>query len=112
MRRIGMFLAVALFIAAAWTSTANAALGWFKVNVDVVGMIALDSLTFVEYRLTEVGNSPAFTRKAFITFQSPIKKEVLATALTALATGLPVFVLTDPDDGAFPEVFRLLVASE
>ncbi len=112
MKRIGMFLAVVLLVAIAWPSTANAALGWFKVKVDIVGMISSGATEIVQYRLTEVGNSPTFTFQRFLTVTSTVKKAMLATALTAVAADLPVFVLTDPADGAAPEVFRLLVASE
>ena len=109
MRRIGMFLAVALFIGAGWTSTANAALGFFKVNVDLVGLV---SENLLEFRLTDTKATPAFTFKRFKTTSSPVKKAMLATALTAMAAGVPVFVLTDPDDGIVPEVFRIYLASE
>ncbi len=112
MKRINMFLAVFLLVAIAWPSTANAALKFFKVNVDIVGMITVGGTEVVQYRLTEVGNSPTFTFQRFLTITSTVKKAMLATALTAMAAGLPVVVFTDPDDGASPEVFRLLVASE
>ena len=109
MKRIGIFLVVALFTGVAWTSTAHAAASWFKVNVDMVGMGSVGATEFIEYRLTEVGNSPTFTFKRFLTLLSTVKKPMLAAALTAMAAGLPIFVFTDPDDGSSPEIIRLLL---
>ena len=79
MRRIVMFLAAALFIGTAWIPTANAAPEFFGVKVDLVGMV---TPTVLELRLTALNGT--FTNKRFIN-TSDIKKEVLATALTAIA---------------------------
>ena len=52
-------------------------------------------------QLTDLGG--AFTNKWFTTINLT-KKEMLATALTALATGQELWVAVDPLDAGFPVI--------
>jgi len=92
MKRTGMILAVALLVGMSWTSTARAA-GWFTCEVIAAGMAGTD---VVIVRLTDLKNSRAFTNQWFLGV-SPIAKEMLAVALTAIALGNPTKCRVDPD---------------
>ena len=105
MKRIGMFLAVAILVGTAWTPTANAAATFFRVKVDLVGMV---SPTLLEFRLTDITGG-TFTNKRF-RYISDVKKEVLATALTAFSLDSPVLVLTDPDSGVVPDILLFFIS--
>lgn len=106
MKRIGMFLAVAILVGTAWTPTANAEPIFFKVNVELVGMV---SPTILEFRLSDILPGGTFTNKRFQD-SSDIVREDLAIALTAFALDSPMWVLTDPAIGAVPEILLLFIA--
>ena len=106
MKRIGMILAAAMLVGMAWTPTANAEPTFFKVNVDLVGMV---SPTILEFRLTDIIPGGTFTNQRFQT-TSDIVKENLAIALTAFAIDSPIWVLTDPAVGEVPDILLLFVS--
>ncbi len=103
MKRIGMFLAVAVLVGTAWIPAANAAPKFFKVKVDSVGMA---TPTLLLMRLSDVKGT--FKNKRFKSTRL-IRKEILATALTAFALDSPVRVLTDVNAGPVPEILRLFI---
>ena len=109
MKRFGQLLTVALFASALWTSSANAAADWYKVQVSFAGMA---SPTLLTLRLTDTGG--AFTLKDFKN-TSDIKKEMLASALTAFALESNVWVFTDTDPGTggpTPEIIFFYITKE
>ncbi len=93
MKRTGMILAVALLFGMSWTSTARAIQAWYTCEVTGAGMAQTDVVTV---RLSDVGASPAFTKRWFVG-SSPIAKEMLAVALIAIALDKPVRCRVDPD---------------
>ena len=105
MKRIGMFLAVAILVGTVWTPTANAAATFFRVKVDLVGMVRSN---FLEFRLTDIIGG-TFANKRFKN-TSDIKKEILAAALTAFSLDSPVWVLTDPDSELVPEILAFFIS--
>ncbi len=83
--------------------TSHAALGWFVCEVEMTGMVD-SNFSFVN--LTDLGSTPAFSRKWFRS-NSTIPNQVLATTLAALTNDMRVFVYLDPDAPGFPEVIRV-----
>ncbi len=102
MRRIWKILAVVVFVCTAWTSTANAEIGWFHCTVNKAGPSTLD----VFVNLTDTASVPEFTNKWF-KVSGNVKKEMLATALTGMALDLRVLVRTDPDAAGFPVISKM-----
>ena len=100
MKRTGMILAAAMLVGLAWTSSANAARSFFVCQVHAAGMSIGGALMI---NLTEVDGAPAFANKWFTTIDLT-KKEMLATVLTALATGQNLWVAVDPLESGFPVI--------
>ena len=98
MKRIGMFLAVAILVGTAWVSAAQAAPAWYSCTVNAIGLSSGGTL-FIQ--LTDLGGGAAFTTKYFVG-PSAITKEMLATGLTAVSSDLNVLVNTDITAGTFP----------
>ena len=98
MKRIGMFLAVAILVGTAWVSVAQAATAWYSCTVNAIGLSSGGTL-FIQ--LTDLGAGNAFTNKYFVG-PSLITKEMLATGLTAVSSDLNVLVNTDITAGTFP----------
>ena len=98
MKRIGMFLVVAILVGTAWVSAAQAATAWYSCTVNAIGLSSGGTL-FIQ--LTDLGGGAAFTTKYFV---GPIQitNQMLAIALTAFAGDLKVLVNTDITAGTFP----------
>ena len=103
MKRFGMFLAVAFLVTTAWSSTVQAAPGWFTAKVCLAGIIPGGGLVV---RLTDVANPPAFVCAPFT--NTTIPREMLATTLTAMTADLSILVFVDPDV-RFSEITRLFL---
>ncbi len=84
-----------------WLPPAHAAEAWFTAEVLRVGLIKTGP-TFI--RLTDLANSPAFIGKYFRVPETDTKKEMLAIALTAMSTDLPVVVRIDLAEFVTPEI--------
>ena len=93
MKRTGMILAVALLFGMSWTSTARATRIWTECEVTIAGMADTDA---VNLRLTDLRTPQAFANEWFLGV-SPIAKEMLAVALTAMALGSPTKCRVEPD---------------
>ena len=102
MRRIGKILAVAFLLTTMWSTAVQAAPDWFFAKVVVAGMVTPNLLVL---RLTEVGDG--FVRARFK--NTTIPKEMLATALTAMAADIQVLVFVDPTQD-FSEIPRLFLS--
>ena len=107
MRQIAKVLVVAVFVSTVWTLPAHAVLDWFKCEVVLAGM---PDTSKVVVRLTDLAAVPAFTSKNFVA-TSGNEKAILATALTAISTNLPVWIFADPDL-AIPTFNQFYVANE
>ena len=83
----------------------QAAPGWFTCIVKATGPTDTGQV-FVQ--LTHDAGSPAFTNKWFQADNS-VEKEMLATALTAIAANMRLQVRTDPAVGGVPVILRMYV---
>ena len=105
MRQFGKALAVALLLTTVWSSSVRAANQWFTADVHGTGPSS-GGLFYV--LLTDTAASPRFTSKWF-TFSANVQKEMLATALTAIAASKKVWIFTDPEAPGIPTVVILYV---
>ncbi len=107
MRKIGLFLAVFVLIATVYTPSANAERSFFTCKVIATGMSIGGALML---QLTHVSSSPVFSNKWFVTIDST-KKEMLATALTAVSTGDNILVAVDPTEAGFPVIDTVFIVA-
>ena len=82
-------------------SPVQAAPQWFTAEVLATGIASNGSVTILL-----VDTAGAFEAKWFLS-EATIRKELLATALTALSADLTVFAFLDPDAPGTPDVFDL-----
>ena len=100
MKKVGMVFAVTLFVSVAWASTAHAGAAWYKAEVIRAGP-AISGTIFIN--LSDTDASPAFRRKWFKAADN-IKKEMLATAFTAISLDLVVRIYADLDELGSPMI--------
>ncbi len=86
MKRIGKVLAIALFATAVWTSSANAEPVFFtNCKVEAAGLAAPN---VVVLKLSDNAATPGFPTQFYVSF-SNVANQMLAVALTAMASDLP-----------------------
>ena len=83
-----------------WSPPADAAAGWFRVEVLRTG-VAEDGSVFI--RLTDLANVQAFQGKNF-RIPNAVSNEMLAIGLSALAANLSIRVRTDPAEPGAPMI--------
>ena len=103
MRQIGKILAVAIFVSAALTSVVKAELRWYVAEVIAAGIAPTNN---VALQISDTSSSPVFTDDWFRA-NLAVKKEMLATALTAISANLTVWVYTDVSAPGSSEIFGL-----
>ena len=103
MRQIGKILAVAIFVSVALTSVVKAELRWYVVEVNAAGIAPTNN---VAMQLSDTSSAPEFTNDWFRATPT-LKKEMLATALTAISANLTVWVYTDASAPGSSEILGL-----
>ena len=88
-----------------WASGASAAPAWYVVEVDMTGISFANSVLI---KLTHTASSPAFTAKWFAV-PAVSQKEMLATSLAAITTGMRMTIRTDLASATIPNLIRLFV---
>lgn len=104
MRRVKMAVFAGL-LTLLWFAPAQAAPSWFIAEVIAAGPTSGGQLVV---RMTDTAETPVFTKKWFVVPTTSPVKMILATALTAVALDLTVWVFTDGVLAA-PEVFNMYV---
>ena len=99
MKHVLTVLAFSLLLVG-WSPPADAALGWFKVEVIRAG---LGTGGTVIVRLKDLAKVPTFNAKNFV-IPDHVSKEMLAIGLSALAANLSISVRTDPDEPGTPVI--------
>ena len=99
MKHVLTVLAFSLLLVG-WSPPVQAAPEWFQAKVLKTGVTGGDS---VLVRLTDLAATPTFTNKWFFV-SDLVAKEMLAIALTAIATDMAVQVNTDPFEQSQPEI--------
>ncbi len=102
MRQVKKILVAALLVVM-WSTSAQAALGWFTVQVIHAGK-AGDPTVLIQ--LTHNKAFPSFTNKWFRA-KLGVENEMLAVALTAITADLLVTVRLDPFAAAPPEIKQM-----
>lgn len=92
-------IAILLLGSLTWTS-AEAAPGWFRVQVEAAGTNLNGRLVV---RLSTVDASNAFQSKWFFGVHDA-SKEMLATALTGLTSDKFGYIFVDPDEAGVPVI--------
>ena len=98
MKKLAMVLAAMLFAGVVFPAAAQAQRAFFVVQAHAAGMSIGGALML---QLTDTNG--AFTNKWFTTIDAT-KKEMLATALTGIATGQNLWIAVDPNAGGFPVI--------
>ena len=86
---------------------AEAQTDWYACKVDMTGS-STTGQTLV--KLTDSDTPSSFTKKWFI-FKDESKKEMLAIALTSIATNMDVLVYTNTDLGWYPTILSFFLGS-
>ena len=106
MRRIttAFVLGLALML---WASAVQAKLRWYVAEVLAVGPADTGAGYSVYMRLNDTANVPAFNQLWFQASDN-VKKEMLATVLTAIATDKRIWIKVDLD-ALVPIVLRIYI---
>ncbi len=95
MKKVVLVIFLGLALTAFCMGSSQAAVTtWYTCTVYSTGPVHTGGLTYYVAVLTDTAATPAFTQKA-IALDTTIQKELLATMLTALASGKKVKVLTN-----------------
>lgn len=104
MRLNKSIICLVMLLGMSWASTANAAPAWYVAEVVATGVAANGAPAM---RLSDTNAEPAFTNQWFFVTQAQGAK--LATALTAISSGLTVWVNTDLSVPGVPDIFAIYV---
>ena len=110
MQRVKRIVFVGL-LSLLWLAPTQAMAGpiWYTAKVTSVGVTSDGRVSLL---MTDEGPTPAFARRWFIVPASaPVKKEILAVALTASSMNSQVFVFVD-GEVQFGEVLHLYACSD
>ena len=101
-KKIGLMVMAVMLASPYFFKDSNAAQGWYTCTVNMAG----PGWGTIYVQLT---SSPTFTQKWF---QAPTNggKEVLAVALTAMSSGMKVYLSADLAVGAYPTIIALYLA--
>jgi hypothetical protein len=90
-----VFLAILLGVAlTAFCAGPSQAAGWYICTVYSTGPVQSGGVTYYTATLTDTAQTPLFDKQQMV-LATNIQKELLATMLTALASGVKVRVYTD-----------------
>jgi hypothetical protein len=107
-KRIRLIAMIVMLAGAYFVTDANAAVAWYTAQVNMAGPNSGGG-TYIN--LTDTAPSPAFAGRWF-TAPASIDREMLATALTAIANGMKVFVATDVSLGGYPPIIAIYIIGD